>query len=66
MIEFYDDKGVIGTVAITSDNELDVSPIMESLVSSWLAKHRSMQDFEAFYDGWSNGYMSARRAQVHA
>jgi hypothetical protein len=61
VIEFYDDSGVIGTVRVTDDGKLDASATMESIADAWARRRRPPSDFETFYDGWSNGYVSARR-----
>lgn len=62
MIEFSDDKGVLGTVTLDDDGKLLASNTsVTEYVDRWTAKDHSVDDFEDFYDGWSNGYVSARR-----
>lgn len=60
MIEFSDADGVIGTVDYV-DGELRASNSARNIVDSWLRHGRSANDFEAAYDGWSNGYVNGRR-----
>lgn len=62
VIEFFDTKGVLGTVQLGDDNTLQASgPETSSYVNRWVRQSRPVVDFESFYDGWSNGYVSARR-----
>jgi hypothetical protein len=60
VIEFYDDGGVLGTVRVDG-GELVADPVVEGYVKSWRRRGGTVGDFEKFYDGWSNGYVSARR-----
>lgn len=60
MIEFYDSDGVIGRVEVDDDGEPTGDVFTREFIKSWEA-HGDDLDFETYYDGWSNGYVHARR-----
>jgi hypothetical protein len=60
-VDFYDlDGDSIGSVTVTGTGELRPDLLLERVTESWLGKGKSPADFAAHYDGWSNGYMTAR------
>lgn len=63
MIEFRDKNGVIGTVEYIN-GELITNNAMRDVVTMWLRRGKSPADFENAYDGWSNGYVSARLIEL--
>lgn len=63
MIEFFDDEGVIGTIEY-DEGDLVADILLQSVAQSWIAGGRDPADFEDAYDGWSNGYASARLIEL--
>lgn len=63
MIEFFDDEGVIGTIAY-DDGELDADIVLQSVAQAWVAGGRDPADFEDAYANWSNGYVRSRLIEL--
>lgn len=63
MIEFFDDEGVIGTIAY-DDGELDADIVLQSVAQAWVAGGRDPADFEDAYVDWSNGYVRSRLIEL--
>lgn len=61
MIEFYDDGGVIGVVSRGDNGEPVGDAVTQSFIDAWERNADVGQDFESYYDNWSNGYVHARR-----
>lgn len=66
MIEFIEvqSKESLGTVELT-DGKLQASPVLQSMVDSWLRQEKTPEAFMEFYggDGWSNGYIYSQDAK---
>lgn len=60
MIEFFDNRGVIGTIEYV-DNNLVADVLIADVAQSWINSGSDPADFENFYARWTNGYISARR-----
>lgn len=56
MIEFSDKDGVVGYVQVEDDELVASDPSLERLAEGF-----DVAEFESFYDGWSNGYVSGRK-----
>jgi len=54
------DGDPVGSVTVTDAGELQPDLLLRSVAQSWQDKGRSPAEFATHYDGWSNGYMSAR------
>lgn len=62
-IDFFDERGgPLGSV-IADARGLRAeppTPALQSLIDAWLRQRREPRAFVAHYNGWSNGYLSAR------
>lgn len=54
------DGDPVGSVTVTDADELEPDLLLRSVTQSWQDKGRSPAEFAKHYDGWSNGYMTAR------
>lgn len=62
VVEFRSAAGVVlGEVRVT--DRLDADPPVASVAATWLRRGRPAAEFAAYYDGWANGYASARVTQ---
>lgn len=61
IVEFLDAHNEpAGQVTVTDTGELQPDPWLHSVTDAWLAQGRPAAEFAKHYDGWSNGYTSAR------
>lgn len=62
MIEFFtDDANVVGTVTFRDGRLTASNAKVQSFIDAWRAQAEKPENFETYYDGWSNGYVSARQ-----